>query len=476
MRGRERVTITLIIPVYNVELYLEQCLTSVVEQTNPFDEVILVNDGSTDKSPEMCKKYFSSFDYFKFINQENKGLSAARNLGMRYAASKYIMFLDSDDYLRKDTVEILKRQLQNVDYDAVFFDADIHCEIDYKLINRNIYDRSKIDLGKTPMSGWDFFSKCYPRNYVVSACMAVYKKDVISNAEIQFPEGRYYEDNYFTFAFINCARYVIHISDKLYQRRYRDHSITISKYSERKFIDFIEIIHFIWRDIYEKDIFGLKELSFAFMSDQCIRILDNYRICEELEIVLGREAKESLKNMMKNYIDLLEGYQCNIYSLKISNLLRILTILHNIKCLRLVQDINQNYQVQDIIEVIRKIYIRVLKELPFNNKEYRVGIYGTGEHTEGLFLIYEKLIGEIVCELVFIDSQRDDEVYKNAKLVHFQRINTLELDQIVISSFIYEQEMKHNIREMQIEVPVYTFYEELDGDIFSNYKIFLEYC
>ena len=77
-------TISIIIPVYNVEKYLGQCLESVVNQKDPFDEVILVNDGSTDNSQEICERYTSANSYFKLINQKNKGPSAARNLGMKY--------------------------------------------------------------------------------------------------------------------------------------------------------------------------------------------------------------------------------------------------------------------------------------------------------------------------------------------------------------------------------------------------------
>lgn len=122
------VSISLIIPVYNMEKYLVHCLESVIKQISSFDEIIIVNDGSTDNSLFICEKYMSKYKNFKLINQENKGLSAARNIGMNLASSEYVMFLDSDDYLRTDTVSCLKKELRKFHYDVIYFDTDIHCE------------------------------------------------------------------------------------------------------------------------------------------------------------------------------------------------------------------------------------------------------------------------------------------------------------------------------------------------------------
>lgn len=472
------VTITLVIPVYNVEPYLEQCLESVVNQSVSFDEIILINDGSTDNSLKICKQYVSSYNYFEFINQENKGLSSARNVGMEHASSKYIMFLDSDDYLRNDTAEILKSRLQNAEYDAIFFDSDILCETDFNLIKRNIYDRSETNIDGMSMSGWKYFSICYPRNYVVSACMAVYKKDLIRNAMIQFPEGRYYEDNYFTFAFLNQVKNVIHISDKLYQRRYREHSITISKYTEKKFIDYIEVSRLVWKNICKskyENIPELRKLLFAYISDQCIRSLKDYQTCKAQGIELSVEASDLLVQTMEDYFDLLKKSDWDDVSLDLSIVVRTLIIFHYINSLHLMQGIDLRFPILEIVKIQKELYIRKLKELPFNREGFKVGIYGTGKHTEGLFLLYEKLIGKIMCNIIFIDSKRDNDTYGNKKLVHIQRIGEMDLDLIVVSSFIYEQEMIRNVRRVQPEASVYTFYEELNEDIFSNYEIFLEY-
>ena len=99
--------ISIIVPVYNVENYMEECLDSIKNQTHKDIEVILVNDGSTDGSREICERYCEKDSRFKLINQENQGLSEARNVGVRVSTGEYIFFVDSDDVVKVDILEIL---------------------------------------------------------------------------------------------------------------------------------------------------------------------------------------------------------------------------------------------------------------------------------------------------------------------------------------------------------------------------------
>ena len=99
--------VSIVIPVYNVENYLIQCLDSVVSQTYEFLEIILVNDGSTDRSGEICNKYAENDKRIKVFHLDNSGSAEARNKGLDIATGKYVMFLDSDDYLEKDGIEKL---------------------------------------------------------------------------------------------------------------------------------------------------------------------------------------------------------------------------------------------------------------------------------------------------------------------------------------------------------------------------------
>ena len=102
---QEEVKISIIIPVYNVEKYLHECLDSIINQTFTDIEIICVDDGSTDKSSEILEEYEQKDKRFTVISQPNKGVSAARNRGMQQAKGKYIMFVDSDDWLAHNACE-----------------------------------------------------------------------------------------------------------------------------------------------------------------------------------------------------------------------------------------------------------------------------------------------------------------------------------------------------------------------------------
>ena len=99
--------ISVIVPVYNVENYLEECLESIQNQTYTNIEVIMINDGSTDGSKEICERFCLQDNRFKLVTQENQGLSAARNRGVKESVGQYIMFVDSDDVINTKVIEVL---------------------------------------------------------------------------------------------------------------------------------------------------------------------------------------------------------------------------------------------------------------------------------------------------------------------------------------------------------------------------------
>lgn len=112
MRNNELISI--VIPVYNVENFLERCITSVLNQTFENIEIILVNDGSTDNSLRICQQYEKIDSRIFIINQENQGLSAARNSGINQARGKYICFIDSDDWIHEKYLEILYNDIEKI--------------------------------------------------------------------------------------------------------------------------------------------------------------------------------------------------------------------------------------------------------------------------------------------------------------------------------------------------------------------------
>ena len=122
----EKPLVSIIIPVYNAEIYLEKCLNSVVEQTLKDIEIILVNDGSSDNSKEICEKYKYNDKRVVLIDKDNSGVSDTRNRGIKVANADYLVFLDSDDFIDSNYCEVLYKIISKSDYGLVICGAKLH--------------------------------------------------------------------------------------------------------------------------------------------------------------------------------------------------------------------------------------------------------------------------------------------------------------------------------------------------------------
>ncbi len=223
------IKVSIVIPVYNVEAYLEECMESAVNQTLDNIEIICINDGSTDSSLEILKKYEKKYNNIIIINQENKGLSASRNVGIRNARGKYIYFLDSDDFIDIESMEICYKVCENSKLDMVTFDAKCFLDKNYTGldINEN-YDRKGI-LPETILSGKDFYILSIERGvYRAPVWLNFYKTEFIKNNNLYFVEGIYHEDEIHTCESLLKAKRIKHISYKFFHRRFRNNSIMTS--------------------------------------------------------------------------------------------------------------------------------------------------------------------------------------------------------------------------------------------------------
>lgn len=232
--------ISVIVPVYNVENYLRECLDSVINQTFEDIEIICVNDGSTDGSLTILKEYWRHDSRFTIISQENGGLSAARNTGLNVANGDYVYFLDSDDYIELNSLKETHALSQEKDLDMVLFKiisfwddtkekfTTPYFEMDFlrELVEDNVFNYK--DLGK----------QMY--DLAVTVPGVLFRRDLISN--LSFPENLIFEDNvFFTEAVFNAKR-ILFYNKHLYYYRMRKDSITNSG---SNFSDIIEIRNMI---------------------------------------------------------------------------------------------------------------------------------------------------------------------------------------------------------------------------------------
>lgn len=219
--------ISVIIPIFNVEKYLSECLDSVINQTYRFLEIILLDDGSTDSSGKICDEYKKNDIRIKVIHQDNHGAGHARNIGLSKASGKYIIFLDSDDYWELDALEKLVNVAENDNLDVVVFSAKAFYDgVKKKKVKGHSYSH-KVQ-NNIVKSGSDSLS-CAKANgeYFTAVCLRLYRRDYIINNHFTFNEGIIHEDEVFSFlSYINANR-VVCLGERFYHRRYRAGSIMV---------------------------------------------------------------------------------------------------------------------------------------------------------------------------------------------------------------------------------------------------------
>lgn len=228
--------ISVIIPAYNVEKYLRECLDSVVNQTYKNLEIICVNDGSTDSTPDILREYESKDDRIKVIDQENKGLSGARNTGLRHCKGDYVYFIDSDDYIEADAMEKLhdiseEKSLDCVIFKLINFDDDTNEKFETEYYNMDFLKESVEDK---VFSHRDISEDIF--RVAVSIPGKFFKRDLIKDME--FVEGIIFEDNPFFVEVLFKAEKLYFLDEYLYNRRVREDSIITST---KNFTDYITV-------------------------------------------------------------------------------------------------------------------------------------------------------------------------------------------------------------------------------------------
>lgn len=223
--------VSVIIPVYNVQPYLKECLDSVVHQKGVTLEIICVDDGSTDGSPAILEEYALKYPNITVLRQNNGGQSAARNAGIQMAQGRYIHFLDSDDTMCENAYAPLVTQMDADKLQILYFNGDSFFETEElrraKRWYQTAYSKNQVDTGA--MTGAEYYIHCQSHDkLVVQPCMYLTSREYLRRVGIRFPAGIVYEDNLFTLLTMISARRVSHVSRSLYRRRVREGSTTIT--------------------------------------------------------------------------------------------------------------------------------------------------------------------------------------------------------------------------------------------------------
>ena len=221
--------ISIIVPVYNVEQYLENCIESILNQTFKDFELILVDDGSTDNSGKICDIYEKKDSRIKVIHKNNGGLSSARNAGLDIARGKYIGFVDSDDSIHPEMYEVLYNLIEK-------YKSDISCcnyKYTYDISNQN---HEELNLNEViEMSNIESIEKLYDKDLGVKLVVAwnkLYHKRLFD--KIRYKVGRLHEDEFMAHRILYNSKKITYVDNELYYYLQREGSIMSKKSYKRK--------------------------------------------------------------------------------------------------------------------------------------------------------------------------------------------------------------------------------------------------
>lgn len=218
--------ISVVVPVYNVEPYLKECLESIINQTYRDLEIILIDDGSTDKSGDICDEYGKKDERIIVIHQSNQGSASAKNAGLRKSSGEYLAFVDSDDFLQEDAYEFMVKQLEEYCADIIQgcfrkvyqkFYRDVN-----KIIEMQILDTSE-------------FLELFTKDWTCGLLWdKLYKRDIFK--DIYFKEGHKIDDEFFTYKGVMNSKKILRVPHYIYNYRQRISSVMFSKDSQLKII------------------------------------------------------------------------------------------------------------------------------------------------------------------------------------------------------------------------------------------------
>lgn len=282
--------LSIIVPIYNVEKYIEKCLNSLVKQNIENYEIICVNDGSEDNSLSILKKFNIENSNIKIINKKNGGLSSARNVGIRESKGKYIMFVDSDDFIAENILAEIIEELEENKIDGVYYNY-----INYFDEDNNYSKNSNYGIKNEIVSGYYLWNKL-KKNFSYMSWLWILKKDFIVKNNLFFVENIIHEDlEYFVRLIVKIKK--IKVLDKnIYFYRRRKGSITTTIQTEKKINSYLVILDNFFKILKKENVFSNLILNLgSYLSKEVIKLDKEKKYVDKNKKILKFFIKGSRK-------------------------------------------------------------------------------------------------------------------------------------------------------------------------------------
>lgn len=287
--------ISIIVPVYNVQNYLDSCIQSILNQTFKDFEVILVNDGSTDKSGAICNEYSKKYSKVKVIHKQNGGQGDARNEGIKIAKGDYIGFVDSDDVIEDSMYEILYNMCIKNDADV---STCLLTSIEEGITNNKIYS-GKISI----YSNKEAIKETYNGGISgYSPCNKLYNRILFEN--IKFPVGRIYEDASVLYKLYMNSNKIIFIESALYKYMRREGSTTNRPVSHKRFdiVDMFEEKYDFMEQNYPEMCEKIKSMYYISLRNIIVDIVNEGNVFKKYKYInkSSKLIRQNLKHILNN--------------------------------------------------------------------------------------------------------------------------------------------------------------------------------
>ncbi|WP_407453239.1 glycosyltransferase [Methanobrevibacter sp.] len=374
--------VSVIVPVYNVEEYLDDCITSLINQSFKDIEIICVDDGSIDSSLDMLNEYASKDDRIKVFSKENSGPGPTRNYGLDHACGEYVIFLDSDDWLDLDTIKILYEKAKADDLDLLVYLLEDFDDNQNKFYEEDYYNNVNFPnfFDNKIFNHRDIKKSLF--TLAVSPCNKLYRRSLIEKYRIRFPENVFFEDNPFHYEVLLSSKRISIIRKHFVLRRRRENSVTSD--ADEKLWDVIPVSNIVL-DVFKK-----------------------YNLFEEY---LDQVLNFKLRYIMMWYGLIEEQYKETYWKLMYDDFFKIYN-----------DEDNHNQYLDHLTEKHKKFYLNVLES--HNSKELDILILNyesDAKRNYNLRRISEEK-NELNKKYRLFNAMKNDIINKNVKLTKDKKV------------------------------------------------------
>lgn len=462
--------VSIIIPFYNAEKFFKQCIESAINQTMSKSdyEIILVNNGSTDESKKIAEDYCSKNSNIILINQENRGPAGSINTGLRHSNGKYVYILHSDDMMRKKLLEICYDKCEENKLDAMHFGFKVVHSYDENFKNNiDFQDGQEVKfenlLSNQVITGKQMFGFCYWNGPEFTY---FFNKEFLRRNNLYFDERIFIEDVEFFPRFFMKAERIMHINDLLYDYRISEINTCQEISIKMKYYNSMQIALYKLCDLIEEN-----------RDNNDVRLMDSFRHNFWSNFNSMKNWTNSLPHINKNmfinslYNEFIRKY-IKIFGREFDDFYSY-EIIENMQYYKSIEIDETLYKldkcIKDFFDCITRYKISILENIPFNDENKKIGIYGVGLHTKKMIDYYNDNLGPIRAKIEFIDTVKGNncEEYSGCQIINVKNIKEHKLDCIVISSATFEDEINEILqKELSGEIKIYRFYEKSKQCIF----------